>query len=404
MQTLRMAWRNVWRNSRRSVVTIAAMAFALWVMVLYSGLVTGMLVSMESDAVELELGDLQLVAEGFRDDPSLHRTIQDPEALLQRLEASGLRAAPRWMAGGLAAAGEESAGVSLVGIDVARDAQVTTLATHLGEGAWLDPVDPQGVVIGKRLARTLVAGLGSEIVVLSQAADGSIANNLYRVRGILGGVSDGVDRSSIVLVDAAFRELMALPEGTHQITVRVPAGRSLDEAAAAITAMAPGVEVRTWRQLVPTLASMLDATRGLVQVVAFIVYLAVAILVLNAMLMAVFERIREFGVMKAIGFSPGTVFGLIVLESAVQTFLATAVGLALALPAGLYLRDVGINTGAIGGMQMAGLTMMSRWTGVYSLGTVQGPVVILWVMVALAVIWPASKAARIRPLDAMRYH
>lgn len=403
MRTVRMAWRNVWRNSRRSGITIAAMSFALWVMILYAGLVDGMLAGMETSLVELEVGDLSVVAEGYRDDPYLSRTLAAPDALLEGLDALGFAAAPRLLSGGLAAVGQESAGVSLVGIDVARDAQVTTLSTHLGEGAWLDPEHPKEVVLGKRLAHTLATSLGDEVVVLSQAADGSIANDLYTVRGILRSVGDGVDRTNVLLTAAAFRELMALPEGAHLVTVRVPKGTALEDAAGAVRALTPTAEVRTWKQLMPTLASMLESTRGLVQIVAFIVYVAVAILILNAMLMAVFERIREFGVMKAIGFGPFTVFSLIALESALQTLIATALGVALALPAMVYLARVGIDTGAIGGMSMLGMSMMQRWKGIYTLATVQGPVLILWLMVALAILWPAVKAARIRPIEAMRY-
>lgn len=402
MQILRMAWRNLWRNGRRSAVTVAAMTFALWVMILYTGLVEGMLVDMVDQAVDLEVGELQVVAAGYRDDPSLHRVVADPAALLTGIEGLGYAAAPRLLGGGLGAVGQESAGVQLVGVDVERDATVTRIHQRLDQGAWLDPADPRGVVLGKRVARSLGAQVGAELLILSQGADGSIANDLFTVRGVLAGVGDGVDRGTVFLTEDAFRALMVLPAGAHRLTVRVPEGSDLDQARARIEALGPGLEVRTWRQLLPTLSTMIESTRGLIQVVAFIVYLAIAILVLNAMLMAVFERIREFGVMKAIGYGPGTVFSLIAVESALQALLATGIGVLLALPAMAWLSRVGIDVGALGGMQMMGMSMMQRWTGRFTVSTVQGPVLILWGMVALAVLWPALKAARIPPIEAMR--
>jgi len=210
-----MAWRSVWRNRRRSLVTIGAMAFALWVMINYMGLVEGMIVGMERDAVDLEVGELQVVAPGYRDDPALDVVLTDSADLLQRIDALGYRAAPRLMGGGLAAVGQESAGVQLVGVDVVRDAQVTNIAQHMDQGQWLEARQPAGVVLGGRLARTLGASLGDELLVLSQGADGSIANDLYRVRGILGDVGAAVDRTTVFLTAAAFRDLMMLPQGDY---------------------------------------------------------------------------------------------------------------------------------------------------------------------------------------------
>ena len=403
MHTISMAWRNVWRNGRRSAVTITAMAFALWVLVLYSGLVTGYMGGMERDLLDLELGEIQIVGDGYRDDPSLYVAIEDVPALLSKLDAAGLPASARLLGGGLGAVGQQSAGIMLVGLDVARDAQVTQVSEHLAEGQWLDPTRPDDVVLGRRLARVLNASPGDELLVLSQGADGGIANALFTVRGILGSVGDSADRATVFMLDGAFRGLMAMPEGAHQITVRVGDGQDLLGAKASVQAMAPGLDVQTWRELMPTLATMLDSSRALLSVIFFIVYLAIGILVLNAMLMAVFERIREFGVMKAIGYGPFTVFSLIVVESGIQVVLAAVVGVVLALPFMHYLATTGIDVGSLGGTSVMGMSMRQTWHGVFTPEGVAGPVIALVLMVSFAVIWPALRAARIRPLDAMRH-
>ena len=129
----------------------------------------------------------------------------------------------------------------------------------------------------------------------------------------------------------------------------------------------------------------------------------IAILVLNAMLMAVFERIREFGVMKAIGVSPNTVLAIIVVESALQTAIAIGVGLVLSVPGLWYLVNVGIDTGALGGISLMGVAFNQIWYAVVTPYTFWGPITALVVMVTLAVSYPALKAARIPPLDAMRH-
>ncbi len=263
MDIFATAWRNVWRNARRSVVTMAAMAFALWVMVLYSGLVEGYLDGMAGDVLDYEVG-VQVFADGYRDDPSLYTRV-GPE-VVDELEAAGFAVSPRLLAGGLVAAGEASAGMRLVGIDIERDGAVLRVSERVARGEWLDPADPKGAVLGFRLARVLGADPGDELLVLSQAADGSMANDLFTVRGVLGGVGDGTDRTGLFLTRDEFGTLMGVPaDEAHQLIVRTDG--DLDAAAAQIEELAPGIEARTWRKLMPIVAQMLDSTRGLIYIV-----------------------------------------------------------------------------------------------------------------------------------------
>jgi ABC-type lipoprotein release transport system permease subunit len=403
MSVFKMAWRNVWRNERRSIVTILAMTLALCVELLYSGLVTGYLRGMEDDVLDLEVGDIQVFARDYLDKPSLYTAIEDPYALLAQLSAMGYPASVRLLGGGLAAADGFSAGVALRGVDVAQDAKVTLLGAKVADGTWLDPADLHGVVIGRRLAKTLEVKPGDEVVILSQAADGSMANDLYTVRGVLMGVADATDRSALFMNAGAFRELMVFPAGAHQIIVRRPDDVELEAAAATVKSHAGTLTVKTWKELMPVVASMLESTQGLILFVFFIIYVAVGILILNAMLMAVFERIREFGVLKALGMGPLHVVSLILVESAIQTGIAVVAGVTLALPAMWYIGNVGINVGKLGGMSAMGLAMRPVWYGIYNVGTFSGPLVMLVLIVFLAVLYPACKAAWIRPVEAMRH-
>ena len=319
MGILKMAWRNIWRNRRRTIVTVAAMTLALFVMVIYTGLMQGLLDDMERSVVEVEIGDLQIHAVDYLDDPSIYALVEGADALLPLLEAAGFRASPRLVGGGLIAARDSSAGVSLRGVEVQADRAVSEIEQHVAEGEWLDPSDLHGVVLGRRLARLLDVRVGDELVALSQATDGSMANDLYAVRGILESISEATDRGAVFLNAAAFREFFVLPEGVHEIIVRRPEGVELQVAADTLRTLAPGLDTKSWRDLLPTLATMMDSARVAVQVVFVIVYVVIAILILNAMLMAVFERIREFGILKALGVGPGTVMWLIFVECGLQT-------------------------------------------------------------------------------------
>ena len=403
MLILKMAWRNIGRNRRRTVVTVGAMAFGLYAMIIWFGMLEGMLSDMEETVVEVELGDLQIHAPTYLDDPSLHTDIEDVDAVLSRLGAAGFRASARLVGAGLAAAHDSAAGASLRGLDVQANARVSVIATRLAEGAWLDDGDPAGVVVGRRLARTLDLAVGDELVVLSQTTDGGIANDLYAVRGILESVSDGIDRSAVFLTAAAFRELFVMPSGAHEIVVRKPDDLELAAALETARGLAPDLDTQSWRSLMPTLATYLDSARQMMGIISAIVYIVVAILILNAMLMAVFERIREFGVLKALGVEPRQVLSLIFAESALQTGLALALGLALSLPTLWYLMEFGIDTGALGGVSVIGATFATVWQAAVSPATFVTPSLTLVLLVLLAVMYPALKAARISPVEAMRH-
>ena len=398
-----MAWRNVWRNRRRSLVTVAATTLAFTVMILYSSLVQGYLGAMERNLLDLELGDVQVHAPEYRDDASLYSSIPESAELLRVFDERGYPASARLLGFGLGASDESSAGVQIHGLDVVRDAEVSLIAERVREGAWLDPDDPYGVVIGTQLARTLVVGVGDELILLSQASDGSMANDLFTIRGVLLGVGEGVDRAGVFMTEEAFRTFFVFPTGAHEIVLRRPADLELEPFAEAVRELAPGERVETWRELSPTLASMLDSARGVMVMVFLIVYIAIGILILNAMLMAVFERIREFGVLKAIGYSPMQVLLIIFGETAVQTGLAILVGLTLAVPGLWYMVHVGIDMGRLGGMAMMGVVLDPIWRGVVEPGVFTGPLFTLLAIVAVATLYPAAKAAWISPIRAIQH-
>jgi ABC-type lipoprotein release transport system permease subunit len=403
MNTFSMGWRNVWRQKRRSLVSIGAMAFALWTMILYSGLIRGMIQGMESSVLDLEVGEIQILAPGYLEKPSIWTAFEADGALLAALDDIGVPAAPRLLGGGLVAAGEASSGALLRGIDVARERRVSRMHEAVHSGAWLDPADSRGVVIGRRLAMALGVGVGGEILVLGQATDGSMANELYTVRGVLKAISDGTDRSALLMNAATFRELLTFPKGTHQVVARVPPGSNLEATFEQVRAVSPGLDVRTWRDLMPMVATMLESSRVMMSIVSLIMYLAVGILILNAMLMAVFERIREFGLLKALGVGPLRVLALILLESAYQIVIAVVLGIAAALPVAAWLATHGLNAGALAGADIMGVAMDPHWYGIYDVQSFAPPLVTLVVVVSLSVAYPALKAAWIKPISAMHH-
>jgi len=399
-----MAWRNLWRYGRRTLTTIGAMTLALLTLIVWTSFVQGFLRDLETTIVEVEIGDMQVYPPDYRTQPSIFDRIGAPAELVDTLGAMGYDASARLLAGGLAAAGEASAGVSLRGVETDQDARVSVVYERVAQGSWLDPSDPAGIVIGGRLGRTLDVGLGDEVVLLSQATDGSIANDLFRVRGILAPFSEATDRSGVFLVRQAFLDFFVLPGGAHQVVVRNTADQPLDSSAARIQAAAPGLDVLTWRELFPTLATMLDSVEQTMYILFMIVYLAIAILLVNATLMAVFERIKELGLLKAVGLSPTKVIRLIMWEGLFQAMLAAVAGLILAVPLLYYVTRVGIDLAALGGqISITGIGLDPVMRGVVNPTIIVGPLSAMFVIVVLSMLYPALKAARIQPVEAMRH-
>ena len=407
MNILTCALRNVWRTRQRSGVIILAMGFAGFIMIFYAALMEGLLRTTERNAVAMESGQIQIHAPGYRDDPDLYKAIAQPEAVLVQLAAQGYQAAPRLYGFALAAAGVASAGVQLRGIDIAREGRVTELQQHLLVGLWLAEDDQAGVVIGRKLAKTLGVTVGSEVVIVGQAGDGSMANEIYRVRGILKSASEGIDRAGFYLTATAFRRLLAMPEGCHELALRYvgPDLPTLEERSSALAAQFPGLEVRNWRQLQPVLARVLDISRYSLLLMLFITYTAVGILTLNSMLMAVFERIHEFGIIKALGVPPHQVFALIVVEALLQVLAAAGLAVATALPLALHCQTHPVDLSALAATSasIAGIALDPLWYSRVTVPTVLAPLLVMAIMALLSVIYPALKAARIKPLAAINY-
>jgi len=406
MRILSMASRNVIRNWRRTLVTTLAMGFAGFIMILFASLTEGLLYTSERNAVAMNLGDMQIHTEGYRDDPDLYKRIDNASDLVRKLQQAGFHAAQRVYGFGLAAAGSASAGVQLRGIDLTNEATVTQIHKHVMQGNWLADTDPKGVVIGKKLGRTLNVKPGDEVVIIGQASDGSMANDLYTVRGILKSIGEEVDRAGFFMVERAFRELMVLPQGAHEITVMRPdRSRDLESATTQVAALAPGYETLNWRSLRPVIARILDLADAQTIVMVLITYVAVAMIVLNAMLMSVFERIRELGVMKAIGVTPWQILLLIYVETMAQVTVASIVALSSGWSVARYFQNNGIDLSAIAGStSFGGVAIDPIWYAYVTKEAVIIPIVFLFIIAAAAVIYPAIKAAVIRPVKAIYYH
>ncbi len=406
MKIMTLASRNVMRNWHRTLVTTLAMAFACAIVIIYGALMKGMVVGSERQAVVMNQGDIQIHAQGYRDDPDIYTTMPDSETLLASIRAQGFHATGRRFGFGLVASEGNSSGVQLRGTDLLYEPQVTEIHRHVMSGQWLDRDDPFGVVIGKKLARLLDAKIGSELVYIGQSADGYMANEIFTVRGILKAVAATIDSSGVLLPKQTLIEMLVLPEGAHEIVI-MRADRSavsLDVATRQIATLAPDYETLNWRELMPVIARFLETADVQTLIMLIFTYIAVASVVLNAVLMSVFERIHQFGIMKAIGVTPVQSVALIYAETMIQTLLASLLGLGFGWWASSHFQAHGIDMSHLtGDVSFAGIALDPIWYAYVTPEVLVDPIIFLFVVAMLAAIYPAIKVAKIRAIDAIHY-
>ncbi len=405
-----MAWRNVWRNRRRSVLTVSAIALSLAFNILMRGIGDGFHEQMVDNSVRANIGHLEVHRQGYHNDPGLNRTLPNPQAVdrairaLPHVRGSSLRV----LGDGLASTSENSVGIAILGIDPTREPTVTAIRQAVVQGSYLRGDDERPLLVGERLAATLRVALGDKVVLLVQAADGSMGAQLFRLTGIFRSGAPELDRgvAYILLKDA--QALFALDDRVTEAVVlldssaAVPvARRSLDTALS--SASAGPYEVLTWNQVEPFLEQFIVLDDAFFYIIVAILFIVISVGILNTILMSVFERVREFGVMMALGTRPRQVVLLVVLEAAVLALVGIAVGGTLGSLATLYFAEAGINLASFAeGAASIGITtttIYSKLTGANVLLSTAA----VFVLVLLVSLHPAVHAARLRPVEAIRH-
>lgn len=402
MNFLRVPWRNLWRNPRRTVITVAAVSFNTMVLITTLSLMDGMLDQTVRNATQLMTGEAQLHAPGYLLDRSLYKTLEAPNAILTALRERSIGAAPRTYGYGLVSQGTKSAGALFWGIDPTAEKTTFELSGHMGEGSFLTEPPRKGLVLGKKLARSLNVRPGSEIVLLVQAADGSMGNDLFTVEGILRAVGDGVDRNAAIMHLDDFRALFGMPNGIHEIAVNAAGRFPLATLKELLSGLAPDAEVKTWHQLLPTLSDMIQLSDANMILFGAIFFLAAGLGVMNTMLMATFERAREIGLLKALGTSPWLIVRDVTVEAWLLAAVSTLFGVLAGLAASYALRKYGLDTSSLAGeMTIAGVVFDPVWRATLSLKSFLQPVLIMWGVCVLAALYPAAMSARLDPVKSM---
>ena len=400
-----MAWRNLWRHKRRTLLTASSMAVSVSVCIILSGFTGGFIEAMREAIIDRQLGHVQIHHPDFPSSASPYDTVSDADGVLSRIRALPEvdRVAARVQGFALFGGAEEDAATGMfMGVDPVGEAALTAMNDRIVDGEWLKDGEP-GVVIGYRLARSLNLEVGQDLLVVTNALDGSIGDRVYPVLGIFKTTNISVDEGAILTLAAA-QELLVLDDAIHEIVVVTKDREAIERAVLAIDAVTTDLAVRPWWEISPETVQMLGSQGIITGFFALIILGIAGFIIINTLLMSVYERTRELGVLAAIGTRPRQIVGLILSESFLLATLSGALGLAMGLLGDLYMSTRGLHL-AVGDEEGFTISGVALDPVVKSATTVEGvliPLALLLVVAVLGGLWPAMRAARLDPVTAIR--
>ncbi|UCE27668.1 MAG: ABC transporter permease [Candidatus Coatesbacteria bacterium] len=404
---MRTAWRNVWRNKRRSAITIAALAVAAGSTVWFMGWGDGFTEKMAEDTVKSGMGHVVVEPKGFEKDPQISEYIDDPAPVVSLIEGTdGVETwAPRVEARGLATTPENSMGAVVFGVDPARERRASVFPNRIVEGSFFGYGDEEGVIIGHKMADVLGVELGDPVGVMVQSLDGEVRAEAYELVGIIRTGNPMFDNGFVILPIAAAQELIGYGSGYNKIAIIAESAGDASKIRDAINDRLPpdDLEALTWYEVSP------QAYQFYQMMLVFMGFMLILLIVLasfgvtNTILMSVLERVHEFGVMAAVGLRPFQVFRLIFYEASVLSFIGVVVGLIaggiLTWINSIYGVDLGFWAS---GVQMTGLLDPVIFFALKPYAFVVTGIAVFFIGVVSS-IYPGIKAARFRPVEAMRH-
>lgn len=399
-----IAFRNIIRNSHRSLTTIFAIVFGLAAIIFIQGFIGGINEQMIENSTSYFSGDIQINSKRFFEDKDLDNVLPQPkkvEKVLKNIkEVKSF--SPRIETFALISSKEKSKGIALIGISPKKEDKVTSLYKTIKKGKFLEEGDNSSIVLGDASAKALNVSVGDKVVILSQAADGSIAAEKYKVKGIFDTGNDTIDAIYAFLTLPAMQELFVLPNDIHSYVIKLRNRKNLPAVVNTLKQKLKGnYEINSWQKMLPSVVQAVAFHNAAGYIILIIVFLVVSIGILNTILMSVLERTREFGIMRALGTKKRQVVLTVVYESFLLGTIGIILGIILGVSINLYFGRVGLNLSnyAAAMETMPGLTGFVYPT--INVSTILFSSVFVFLISILASLYPAVKASKLEPVEAI---
>lgn len=404
---LKLAWRNNLRNKRRTLIAGTAIGLGLAALIFTDALMIGMNDHLIHSGTASFLGEGQVHRRGYRETTEVEDTVLGLDQVTAALDASPVVAAytPRVMAFAMIHSTANNQGVQMVGVDPATERDISQIDDVMSEGQYLSgdaSTDTREIIIGSKLAEILEVELGDRVVVtVAQAHTGDLAQELFRVSGIYHFNIKELDRAMVFIPLAKAQRMLNLPGEVHEIAIKFTDTRIAEDKSLPLWAAldAPGNEAIGWPEILPQLSAALELSDFSLLIVGLVLFAVVSFGIINTLFMSLFERMFEFGVLRAIGTRPRAVFRLVLSEAGALSIFSIALGLVISvIPLAIFMH-VGID---YKGIDYAGVTFRENIYPVVHISQfIKYP---FWVFVLTTAVgvFPALSAARLTPARAMR--
>jgi len=406
----RLAWRNVWRSKRRSLITLSSVALGLWLTVTSIGIADFTYAQMINDSARLGFGHVTVQPEGYQSTPTLQRRLPNATAIFEsvRGEPGVERAVVRIIGQAMLQSARKSVGGAFLGVDPQLEAaEINVMLDNIVEGEMFEDANGRDAVLGRLMVEKLKLDLGKKFVVTAVDRDGEIVSELFRVGAIFRTGVVEIDGSTVLLPIDRMRKALRYEGGAAtMVSVYIPDYRDAASTRRRVEALidAPDREVVTWRGTQSEMASLSDLDRGMNNLLMGFIGLLIAAGVLNTSLMSVLERRSEFGKMMALGMRPRNLGAMVMLESTLIGVLGLAVGLILCAPWVWYLYTVGIDFSAAlpDDYSAAGVLVEPVMRIILYPDRVMAIVFGLFALTLTASAYPAWLAGRVTPVEAIK--
>ncbi len=399
---LRLAWRNLWRNHRRTLIMLLAIVLGTWAMIFMTALMRGMVSQMVADGISVLPGHVQVHHPDYRDDPSIANLIPVGDTELSEAFSSAdfLAWATRIRVPAVITSEYDSRGVTLLGVDPLQERDLTFVDYDAVEGRFLESADDNGIVIGRKLATTLNTKVGKRIVLMSQDPENEIADRGFRVVGLFDANVQAYEENYVFAGKTTTQKMLRVGDQVSELVVLGDDFRDVEAEYNKTVELIDGrAEVKRWIELDAYLGTMLNVMDGFVLVWIIVIFLALSFGLVNTLVMAVFERVREIGLMLALGMRPINILGQIIVESLLLLAIGLAIGTALAWAAVQPMKD-GVDLSIVGdGMEMWGMSSV-LYPELLLSDVILANVVVL-ILGFLASLSPAWRAAQYEPIEAI---